>query len=101
MSTSPSPQGTSSRGTRLLGGLTLVGLAALLLFALVLSPADAVQEETVRIMYVHGPTAIIAFTAFFVTVAGSVAYLWKRSEWWDVTAHASAELGAWLLAATL
>ena len=76
-------------------------MAALLLFALVLSPADAVQEETVRMMYVHVPTAIVAFTAFFVTVAGSIVYLWKRSEWWDVTAHASAELGAVLLGATL
>ena len=101
MSTSPSPRGTSSRGTRWLGGLTLVGMAALLLFALVLSPADAVQEETVRMLYVHVPTAIVAFTAFFVTLAGSIVYLWKRSEWWDVTAHASAELGAVLLGATL
>ena len=104
---------TASKGTRVLGALALLGLALLLLFGLVLSPADGVsvaqatdgqrvgQGDYVRIMYVHVPTAIIAFLAFFVTVAGSVAYLVRRSEWWDVMAHASAELGAVLLFATL
>lgn len=104
---------TASKGTRVLGALALVGLALLLLFGLVLSPADGVsvgqatdgqrigQGDYVRIMYVHVPTAIIAFLAFFVTVAGSVVYLIRKSEWWDVLAHASAELGAVLLFATL
>jgi heme exporter protein C len=92
---------TSSRGTRVLGALTLAGMAALLLFALVLSPEDEVQGEAVRMLYVHVPTAIVAFTAFFVSVVGSIVFLWKRSEWWDITAHASAEIGAVLLGATL
>jgi heme exporter protein C len=103
---------TASPATRVLGALSLVGLGLLLLYGLVISPADHSsvggledasrgQGEVVRIMYVHVPTAIIAFLAFFVTVAGSIAYLWKRSEWWDVVAHASAELGAVLLFATL
>ena len=75
---------TASKGTRVLGALALAGLALLLLFGLVLSPADGVsvgqatdgqrigQGDYVRIMYVHVPTAIIAFLAFFVTVAGSI-----------------------------
>ncbi len=98
---------TASKGTRVLGALSLVGLALLLLYGLVVSGPDAVsageagQGEYVRIMYVHVPTAIIAFLAFFVTVGASIVYLWKRSEWWDVLAHASAELGAVLLFATL
>ena len=103
---------TASPATRVLGALSLVGIGVLLLYGLVISPPDHSsvaaseqlargQGEVVRIMYVHVPTAIIAFLAFFVTVGGSVMYLWKRSEWWDVTAHASAELGAVLLFATL
>ena len=92
---------TSSRGTRILGTATLAGFAVLLLFALVISPADAVQEETVRMFYVHVPTALIAFTAFFLTVGASIGYLVKRTEWWDIVAGASAEMGAVLLAATL
>ena len=77
-------------------------MAALLLFALVLSPADAVQEETVRMMYVHVPTAIVAFTAFFVTAGRqhrlpleALGVVGPRPP------HASAEIGAVLLGATL
>lgn len=92
---------TSSPGTRILGLATAAGMAVLLVFALVISPADAVQEETVRMFYVHVPTALMAFTAFFVTVGASVGYLVRRTEWWDITAGASAEMGAVLLAATL
>lgn len=104
---------TASKATRVLGAVTLVGVALLLLFGLVVSPADgySVGEaptgapigmgEYVRIMYVHVPTAIVAFLAFFVTVGGSVMYLLRKSEWWDVVAHASAELGAVLLFAAL
>ncbi len=93
--------GTSSPGTRVLGALTLIGMAVLLAFALVISPADETQEETVRMFYVHVPTALVAFGAFFLTVAASVGYLLRRSEGWDVMAGASAEVGAVLLAATL
>ncbi|HYI62537.1 MAG TPA: cytochrome c biogenesis protein CcsA [Acidimicrobiales bacterium] len=106
---------TASKATRVLGALALLGLGLLLLYGLVLSPADGVsvsqaaedprarigQGEIVRIMYVHVPTAIIAFLAFFVAVAGSIGYLVRRSEWWDLLAHASAELGAVLIFATL
>lgn len=98
---------TASKGTRVLGALSLAGAVLLLLFGLVVSEPDRVsagvagQGEYVRIMYVHVPTAIVAFTAFFVTVAGSLGYLIRKSEWWDLVAHASAEIGAVLLFATL
>ena len=104
---------TASKGTRVLGAVALLGVATMLLFGLVISPPDGVsvaqaeggqrigQGEVVRIMYVHVPTAIIAFLAFFVTVAGSIVYLLRRSEWADVVAHASGELGAVLLFAAL
>ena len=55
------PATTSSRGTRVLGLLTLAGLALLLGYALVWSPADIAQQDAVRLMYVHVPTAILAF----------------------------------------
>jgi heme exporter protein C len=98
---------TASKGTRVLGALSLTGAVLLLLFGLAISGPDEVsagpvgQGEYVRIMYVHVPTAIVAFTAFFVTVAGSLGYLVRRSEWWDLVAHASAEIGAVLLFVTL
>jgi heme exporter protein C len=98
---------TASKGTRVLGALALVGVGFLLLFGLGISDPDDVsagavgQGDVVRIFYVHVPTGLIAFLAFFVTVGGSVMYLIRRSEWWDLVAHASAELGAVLLFATL
>lgn len=104
---------TASKATRVLGALSLVGVALLLLFGLVVSPPDGVSVaqatsgerigtgEYVRIMYVHVPTALVAFLAFFVTVGASIGSLVRRTEWWDLVAASSAELGAVLLFATL
>ena len=57
----PAPATTGSRATRVLGGLTLAGFALLLAYALVWSPADREMQDSVRLMYVHVPTAIMAY----------------------------------------
>ncbi len=87
------PRGTGSRGSLVVGALALVGLAAVLLFGLVLSPEDEVQRNAVRMLYVHVPVSTTAFLAFGVTALGSAVYLWKKSEFWDALAAASAEIG--------
>ncbi|MEX2292404.1 MAG: cytochrome c biogenesis protein CcsA [Acidimicrobiales bacterium] len=87
------PASTASSATRALGVLSLVGLAGLLGYALVWSPADVVQGDAVRIMYVHVPTAIVAFTACGLTTLASAMWLRKRSEGWWVLGGASAEVG--------
>jgi heme exporter protein C len=92
---------TSSGATRVLGGLSLAGLALLLGYALVWSPADVVQKDSVRIMYVHVPTAIIAFTACGITTLASAMWLRKRSEGWWVLGGAAAEVGLVFTAACL
>jgi heme exporter protein C len=92
---------TSSAGSRALGGLSLAGLALLLGYALVWSPADVVQKDSVRIMYVHVPTAIIAFTACGITTLASAMWLRKRSDGWWVLGGASAEVGLVFTAACL
>jgi len=97
---SPHPS-TSSGATRVLGGLSLAGLALLLAYALVWSPADVVQKDSVRIMYVHVPTAILAFAACGITTLASAMWLRKRSEGWWVLGGASAEVGLVFTAATL
>jgi heme exporter protein C len=96
----PQPS-TSSGATRVLGGLSLAGLALLLAYALVWSPADVVQRDSVRIMYVHVPTAILAFTACGLTTLASAMWLRRRSEGWWVLGGASAEVGLVFTAATL
>jgi heme exporter protein C len=98
--TAPRPS-TSSGATRILGGLSLAGLALLLGYALVWSPADVVQEDSVRIMYVHVPTAIMAFTACGITTVASAMWLRRRSEGWWVLGGAAAEVGLVFTAACL
>ena len=84
---------TSSPATRVLGGLALAGLALLLGYALVWSPADVAQQDSVRLMYVHVPNAILAFLACAITTLASAMWLRRRSEGWWVLGGAAAEVG--------
>jgi heme exporter protein C len=94
---------TGTRFTRALGVATLVGLAWFVLFGLFLSPDDAVQRKGVRILYIHVPSAWLAYLAFIVTGLSSAAYLWKRTRsiTWDRIAGASAEVGVLFMGVTL
>jgi heme exporter protein C len=89
----PGVTSTSSRGTRVLGVLILAGLVLHLLVSFVWSDPDVEQGDLVRIMYVHVPSAWLAYVAFAVTAVGGAMYLWKRSVWWDLVAGSSAEIG--------
>jgi heme exporter protein C len=95
------PTHTGSRATRLLGLAVAAGSVLLALLGLWWSPADQVQGDAVRIMYVHVPSAITAYLAFGVTALGSGLYLWRRSAFWDLLAAASAEIGVVFTALTL
>lgn len=95
------PRTTGSGLTRVLGSISLVGLVALVVFGLVLSPEDAKLHETIRILYMHVPTVSTAYLAFVITAVASVAYLWKRTEFWDLLAASAAELGVLFFALTI
>jgi heme exporter protein C len=95
------PAHTGSRFSRVLGALVALGLGLVAVLGLVISPADEVQGDAVRIMYVHVPSAIVAYLAFGVTALGSALYLWRRSDFWDATAAASAEIGVVFTSLTL
>ncbi|WP_419919973.1 cytochrome c biogenesis protein CcsA [Candidatus Poriferisocius sp.] len=93
---------TSSRATRVLGQLALVGFAVLLVLAFVWVPEDTRitgdgdvvgQFDAVRLMFVHVPSAILAYVGFGLTFVASLAYLRWRTDWWDMMAHSSAEIG--------
>ena len=94
---------TGTHATRVLGAVTLVGVALLLLFGLWLSPADINQGDSVRILYLHAPTAWVAYLAFVVTALASAMYLFSRqhSLGWDRLAGASAEVGVLFMGITL
>ncbi len=60
-------------------GLTVILLAAGLYYGLVASPADYQQGDTVRIMYVHVPSAWMALFIYGnMTVASIVGLVWRH-----------------------
>lgn len=95
------PTSTGSRTTLILGIVTLFALGVLVLFGLILSPADENQSDAVRIMYVHVPSATLSYVGCFLTAIGSAVFLWRKSRWWDLVAYASAEVAALFTAFTL
>lgn len=70
------------------------GAVALVLgVGLFVVPPDRIQGQVQRIMYIHVPTAWIAYLAFFVTFVASARYLWRRDLGADRLAASSAEIG--------
>jgi heme exporter protein C len=85
----------SDIGTRVLGVVTVAGLAVLAVMALVITPADVNQLDAVRLIYIHVPMATVMYVAFGVTALASVLYLLPRTRAykWDTLAGAAAEIG--------
>jgi heme exporter protein C len=86
------PAHTGSRATRILGVLALAASALLVLYGLVISPPDAEMLDSVRLMYVHVPSATYLYLGCFVTTFASAMWLWKRTPGWDALAEAGAEV---------
>jgi heme exporter protein C len=87
--------------TRILGWLAAAALAAGLVMAFAVAPREVTQGNVQRIMYVHVPAVLVAYLAFAVVFAGSIAYLWKRAEAADRVARASAEVGLLFLGVSI
>jgi len=80
--------------TPVLGGLALLLTAVGLYYALFNSPADYQQKESVRIMYVHVPAAWMALMCYStMAIASVVGFVWKHPLA-DVSAKATAPIGA-------
>ena len=76
------------------GAATALLFAAGLAYALVFSPPDYQQSQTVRIMYVHVPAAWMAMAVYaFIAAASAVALIW-RHPLADVAGKAAAPIGA-------
>tara|TARA_B100000676_G_C18050019_1_gene830510 strand:+ start:1273 stop:2010 length:738 start_codon:yes stop_codon:yes gene_type:complete len=75
-------------------GLTVILIATGLYFAFAASPPDYQQGQTVRIMYVHVPSAWMAMFAYaFIVLASAVGLIWKHPVA-HVSALAAAPIGA-------
>ena len=75
------------------GSLAAIALGATTVAGLAIVPPDADQGDVQRIMYVHVPSAWLAYAAFFVTFVGGLLYLARRDLRFDRFAAASAEIG--------
>ncbi|WP_419938523.1 cytochrome c biogenesis protein CcsA [Candidatus Palauibacter sp.] len=83
----------------LLGWMAIALIAVGSVLGLVVLPADALQGEVQRLLYVHVPVAWVMMLAFFVVFLMSILYLVQRRLKWDLLAVSAAELG--VLAAVL
>ena len=83
------------------GTLVAVSVVATMSIALVGVPADAAQGDVQRIMYVHVPSAWLAYLAFFVTLIAGVLFLVRGDLRFDRVAVASAEIGLLLTGLTI
>ncbi|MFQ5664431.1 MAG: cytochrome c biogenesis protein [Terriglobia bacterium] len=88
--------------------LSLIFLAATLLLLLtawyqvfLVVPTERTMGVIQRIFYLHMPSAIVAFNAFFVVFVASIAYLRTRRMAWDRVAVSAAEVGTVFCAAVL
>ena len=83
------------------GWLAGLALGATVLIGLFGVPADAAQGDVQRIMYIHVPSAWLAYLAFFVTLVAGLLYLRKDDLRYDRVAAASAEIGLVLTGLTI
>ncbi len=81
--------------------LTGVAMMALLVWAVVVAPREAIEGEVQRLFYIHVPSAIAAYLAFFVVFVASIAVLWRRDLRFDSVARSAAGIGVLFTALTL
>ena len=74
--------------------LSVIALTAGLVFALYLSPDDYQQGSTVRIMYVHVPSAWLALLIFFIMTVYSIIGLAFKTPFSFIVNSAIAPIGA-------
>ena len=79
--------------TRILGFVAAIAVAAAVVVALFVVPADLNQGDAQRIMYVHVASAWLAYLSFAVTAFGGILWLWRRDLRFDHVALAGAEIG--------
>jgi heme exporter protein C len=73
---------------------TIALFAAGVYYAIFASPADYQQGETVRIMYVHVPAAVLALGVYTLMAAASAVALVWRHPLADIAARAASPVGA-------
>ncbi|MBF0138411.1 MAG: heme ABC transporter permease CcmC [Magnetococcus sp. DMHC-1] len=89
-----------ARIQKYVGGVALL-LLLVGLYLVINAPPDFQQGNSVRIMFIHVPSAQMALFLYLVMTGASVLYLWKRYETADIIAEAAAPVGAAFSVVTL
>ena len=76
-------------------------MSGAMFMGLIFAPSERVQGEVYRLLFVHVPSAWLAFLAFGVVAIASALYLIRGSSRWDHLAAASAEVGVMFTTLTL
>jgi heme exporter protein C len=98
---------TATLATRVLGAVALVAVLLMVLLGLVVSPADVVQGQAVRMLYLHVPSIWIAYGAFVLTSLSSALFLTRSrrrhdgGRHYDRLAGSAAEVGVVFTGITL
>ena len=90
-----------SNTTRVLLGLTLVGMILSLYTALIYAPTEKEMGHIQRIFYFHMGSVWVATLAFVLVFIASIQYLRKGTRLWDILAYSSAEIGVIFLTLTI
>ena len=76
-----------------LGFVAVASVIAVYIRAIYFTAPDVLQGAAQKILYVHAPSAWVAFLAFGLVAVASVLYLWLKDPKLDRVAESSAEVG--------
>lgn len=74
---------------------------ALMVFEKISSPGNVAMEELYRNVFFHVPVNTVAYTAFTITLIGSVMYIRTRDLKYDLLASRATKLGIFFITFTL
>ena len=84
---------TSTMALPWVSGLAVVLLVAGLVWGIFFTPEDYKQGSTVKIIYLHVPSAMMAVSAWFMMLVGSLIWLIRRHHVSALAAKAAAPVG--------
>ena len=73
--------------------IAVASVVAVYIRAIFFTPPDVLQGVVQKILYIHAPSAWVAFLAFGLVAITSALYLWLRDPKLDYIAASSAEVG--------
>lgn len=75
------------------GAVAIAAVVAVLIRAIYFTSIERLQGAAQKILYIHAPSAWVAFLAFGLVAIASALYLWLRDPRLDYFAESSAEVG--------